>query len=77
MSRLSVPTPMLSLYCDEQHQLWSNKVIITHHSDTAKAGLNIPKETPLHAKGKTTMVSAARQEHDGLHLVRSIKNLLA
>lgn len=77
IERISLPAPFLGLYADSQHQFWSDKIEITHHSDTEKAGLSINKQAPKYMQGEIEVVSSARIDSSNNHFIRSIKSLLA
>ena len=76
IERINLPAPFLSLYTDEQQDFWTQKVEITYHSDSDKAGLRL-KSTPLNmGVGNMNLVTDARQASDNHDFVKSIKSLL-
>jgi len=76
IERINLPAPFLTLYADKQQQFWSDKIEITHHNDTQKAGLRLRNKPPVQAGSDVEIVSEARLASHDNHFVRSIKSLL-
>ena len=76
IERINLPAPFLTLYADKQQQFWSDKIEITHHSDTQKAGLRLRNHPPEQLGEDAEIVSIARLSSHESHFVRSIKSLL-
>lgn len=76
IERINLPAPFLTLYADKEQQFWSDKIEITHHSDTQKAGLRLRNHPPEQLNDDAEVVSAARLASHDSHFVRSIKSLL-
>jgi hypothetical protein len=76
IERINLPAPFLTLYADTNQQFWTDRIEITHHNETEKAGLRLTNHPPSQLESDAEIVSIARISSHGNHFVRSIKSLL-
>lgn len=76
IERLSVPVPLLGLYQDSDHQLWTNTLKVTRKEDSDMVELLLEKTPPIEAKDASA-VSPPRVISEKNILIRTISNLFA
>jgi hypothetical protein len=76
IERLNVPVPLLSLYQDTQHRLWTNTIKVTREADDDLTELLLEKQAPAEADG-ANLVAGPRIITDRHRLIRSLGSLFA
>lgn len=76
IERLSVPVPLLSLYQDNQHNLWTNTLNVTRKEDNNMVELVLEKQPPKEIN-HASAVSPARITSEKHTFMRTISNLFA
>lgn len=74
IERLCVPVPLLNLYQDNNHNLWTNTLNVTRKEDSDMVDLLLEKEPPPEVKNASP-VSLPRIISDRNTLIRTISNL--
>lgn len=75
VDRMNLPVPYISLYANQDGQLWTQAVTLTRHQDSELANLDVKKGPPEEA-GTATRVSDARLKADASVVVRAFSSLL-
>lgn len=74
IERLSVPVPLLNLYQDNNHNLWTNTLNVTRKEGSGMVELLLEKEPPPEIKN-ASLVSLPRIISDRNTLIKTISNL--
>ncbi|MFL0799497.1 MAG: hypothetical protein K6L80_03530 [Agarilytica sp.] len=76
VERLSIPVPLLHLFSDDKHHLWTEEITLTRESDGDMAKLQLDKVAPPHASNPT-LVSKPRTESEKNIVFRTLNSLFA
>lgn len=74
LQRLKLPVPLLSLFCDRQGRLWTERITLTRTDETDMASLDVNEGAP-HEAADAELMTAPREGAEASLFIRAFSSL--